>query len=161
MSGEDEPMIIIASEAEIRTEQMRFDRSLLFLRQLLQGMKQRPRYSPRPSHAAELPRKAFQDRGDVIVVQYQAFGGKQSNIPMKKMSIGDMNTGDELAHYLIELTGFTQFTCISGGQKVDLFGNGAPLRDLRISNGLLIVHKVPNTPEKQFDGRARPPSPID
>lgn len=161
MSGEDEPMIIIASEAEIRTEQMRFDRSLLFLRQLLQGMKQRPRYSPRPSRAAELPRKAFQDRGDVIVVQYQTFGGKQSNMLMKKMSIGDMNTGDELAHYLIELTGFTQFTCISGGQKVDLFGNGAPLRDLRIGNGLLMVRKVPDTPEKQFDGRARPSSPID
>jgi ubiquitin carboxyl-terminal hydrolase 34 len=161
MSGEDEPMIIIASEAEIRVEQMRFDRSLLFLRQLLQGMKLRPRYSPPPTRAPELPRKAFQDRGDVIVVQYQTFGGKQANVSMKKMSIGDLNTGDELAHYLIELTGFTQFTCISGGQKVDLFGNGAPLRDLRIGTGLLMVRKVPDTPEKQIDGRSRPPSPID
>jgi ubiquitin carboxyl-terminal hydrolase 34 len=161
MSGEDEPMIIIASEAEIRAEQMRFDRSLLFLRQLLQGMKQRPRYSPPPTRAPELPRKAFQDRGDIIVVQYQTFGGKQANISMEKLSIGDMNTGDELAHYLIELTGFTQFTCISGGRKVDLFGNGAPLRDLRIGNGLLMVRKVPDTPEKQFDSRSRPPSPID
>jgi hypothetical protein len=80
---------------------------------------------------------------------------------MKKMSIGDMNTGDELAHYLIELTGFTQFNCISGGQKVELFGNGAPLRDLRIGNGLLMVRKVADTPEKQFDGRSRVPSPID
>ena len=161
MSGEDEPMVIIASDAEIRAEQMRFDRSLLFLRQLLQGMKQRPRYSPPPVRAAELPRKAFQDRGDVIVVQYQTFGGKQSNLPMKKTSIGDMNTGDELAHYLIELTGFTQFTCISGGQKVDLFGNQDSLRDLRIGNGLLMVRKVADTPEKQVDGRSRPPTPID
>ena len=161
MSGEDEPMIIIASEIEIRAEQMRFDRSLLFLKQLLQGMKLRPRYSPPPTRAPELPRKAFQDRGDVIVVQYQTFGGKQANLPMKKMSIGDMNTGDELAHYLIDLTGFTQFTCISGGQKVELFGNGAPLRDLRIGNGLLMVRKVADTPEKQFDGRSRVPSPID
>ena len=161
MSGEDEPMIIIASEAEMQAEQMRFDRSLLFLRQLLQGMKLRPRYSPPPTRAPELPRKAFQDRGDVIVVQYQTFGGKQASAPMKKMSIGDMNTGDELAHYLIDLTGFTQFTCISGGQKVELFGNHAPLRDLCIGNGLLIVRKIADTPEKQFDGRSRPPSPID
>ena len=161
MSGEDEPMIIIASEAEIRAEQMHFDRSLLFLRQLLQGMKQRPRYSPPPMRAAELPRKTFQDRGDVIVVQYQSFGGKQSNLPMKKLSIGDMNTGDELAHYLVELTGLTQFTCISGGRKIDLFGNEDSVRDLRIGNGLLMVRKVANTPEKQIDGRSRPPTPID
>ena len=161
MSGEDEPMIIIASEVEIRAEQMRFDRSLLFLRQLLQGMKLRPRYSPPPARPAELPRKAFQDRGDVIVVQYQTFGGKQAHVPMKKISIGDMNTGDEFALYLIELTGFTQFTCISGGQKVELLGNEAPLRDLRIGNGLLMVRKVADTPEKQLDGRSRPPNPID
>ncbi len=161
MSGEDEPMVIIASEAEITAEEMRFDRSLLFLKHLLQGMKLRPRYSPPPSRAPELPRKAFQDRGDSIMVQYQAFGGKQANTSMKKVSIGDLNNGDELAHYLIELTGFTQFICISGGQKVELFGNAAPLRDLRIGNGLLMVRKVPDTPEKHFDGRSRAPSPID
>ena len=161
MSGEDEPMIIIASEAEIRAEQMRFDRSLLFLKQLLHGMKQRPRYSPPPVRTTEMPRKAFQDRGDVILIQYQTFGGKQSNLPMKKISIGDLNTGNELANYLIELTGFTQFTCISGGQKVDLFGNENSLRDLRIGNGLLMVRKVADTPEKQVDRRSRPPTPID
>ena len=161
MSGEDEAMVIIASEEEMHAEEMRFDRSLLFLRQFLQGMKARPRYSPPPIMTLEKPQKAFQDRGEVFQTSYQTFGGKHAHVPLKKIWIGDLNTGVELAQYLVDLTGFTQFTCISGGQKVELFGNGATLRDLRVGPGLLMIKKVGDTPEKRPEGQERPVSPVD
>jgi ubiquitin carboxyl-terminal hydrolase 34 len=94
-------------------------------------------------------------------LSYQAFGGRMTNSWLQKISIGDLNTGDELAQYLAELTGFTQFTCISAGHKVELAGNSGPLCDLRIGLGLLIVKKVADTPERTAAGHRRASSPVD
>ena len=147
ISGEDEPMVIIASEAEIRADEMRFDRSLLFLRQFLHGMKTRPRYSPPPTSEPGLPRKSFEDRGSIMQMKYQCQASNRNN-PMIHFTMGSLNTADELGQYLVEMTGFTQFSCFAGGRKVQLFENKTTLQDMRIGPGLLLIQKVPNTLEK-------------
>lgn len=163
-SGEDEPMIVVAAEEEIKTEELRFTRSLLFLRQFLLGVKCRPRYSPPLSIQSWTPPKPFQDRGEGVTINYQVvpIPGRNVAQPLKKqLVIGDQNTVDELAKYLGDLTGFTQFNGISAGQKISLIGNETTVKDSGVSKLLLMVHKVPNTPEKQPISGSRSASSMD
>ena len=151
-SGEDEPMVEVASEEEVKVEELRFSRSLLFLRQFLTGVKCRPRYSPPLSIETRLvPAKSFQDRGEEVTINYQAvpIPGRSPSSVQKKLVIGDLNTVDELAKYLSDLTGFTQFTGVSAGQKMSLIGNDTTIKNSTIGMGLLLVQRVPDTPEKQ------------
>lgn len=155
-SGEDEPMVVVASEEEIKTEELRFTRSLLFLRQFLMGVKARPRYSPPLSVESRLPAKPFLDKGEQVTVKYQVTGSAQP----QTLVIGDLNTVDELAKYLSDLTGLTQFTGISLGQKLSLIGNETTIKDSTICVGLLLIQKVPDTPEKPVSS-ARSASSLD
>lgn len=155
-SGEDEPMIVVVSEEDIKAEELRFTRSLLFLRQFLLGVKCRPRYSPPLSIEPQLSEKPFQNRGEEVTVNYQVVANIQ-----KKLVIGDQNTVDELAKYLSDLTGFTQFSGVSLGQKVSLIGNETSIKDSTLGNGLLLIQKVPDTPEKQPVSSLRSASSMD
>ena len=158
---EDETMVIITSNEEVQVQQLRFDRSLLFLRQLLQGMKRRPRYSPPPLKPRELPQKPFEEKGNKLNFTYQPNGGVKIDSSKRRMSIGDLNTGNDLQRYLAKLTGFTQFSCFAGGQRLELRGNLAPLCDLRITVAHLLLQKVPETPEKDTSGRSSTTSALD
>ncbi len=152
ISGEDEPMIVVASEEEVKAEELRFTRSLLFLRQFLLGVKSRPRYSPPLSIESRPPGKPFQDRGEELTINYQVVpipGRSTPSQQKKKLVVGDRNTVDELAKYLSDLTGFTEFTGISLAQKIRLIGNETAIKDSTVGNGLLMILKVPDTPEKQ------------
>ena len=151
ISGEDESMIVVAPEEEVRTEELRFTRSLLFLRQFLLGVKCRPRYSPPLSIESRPPKKPFQDRGEEVTIKYEvgAVPGRSTSSLQKTLVIGDQNTVDELAMYLSDLTGFTQFTGVSGGQIMSLTGNQTTIKDSTVGIGLLLIQKVPDTPEKE------------
>lgn len=151
VSGEDEPMVIVASESEIRAEEMRFSRSLLFLRQLLQGIRTRPQYSPPQGPPPDLPERP--GKGEIIELPYQYFnGGTQSKV--RTLRIGDLSTAAELVERLVRLTGFSKFTTIYGGQKLDLLSNPqSTLRELKIRSGLLIIRKVLEGPEVSVVGR--------
>lgn len=162
-SGEDEPMVVVAPEEEVKVEELRFTRSLLFLRQFLLGVKCRPRYSPPLSVETRPPGKPFQDRGEQVTVNYQVvpIPGRNMSSLQKKLLIGELNTVDELAKYLSGLTGFTQFTGISGGQKINLIGNETTIKDSTVGIGLLLVKKVPDTPENQPISSIRAASSMD
>lgn len=150
-SGEDEPMVVIASESEIRAEELRFSRSLLFLHQLLQGLRTRPQYSPPQGPPPDLPERP--GKGEIIEIPYQYFnGGMQSKV--RVLRIGDLSTASELVERLVHLTGFSKFTTIYGGQKLDLLSTPHnTLRELKIRSGLLIVRKVSEGPEVPVIGR--------
>lgn len=149
-SGEDEPMVVVAPEEEVRAEELRFIRSLLFMRQFLLGVKCRPRYSPPLSIQSRLPKKPFEDRGEEVTIRYEvgSIPGRSTSSVQKKLVIGDQNTVDELAMYLSDLTGFSEFTGVSRGQIISLRGNQTTIKDSMVSVGLLLVQKVPDTPEK-------------
>ncbi|OAP58303.1 hypothetical protein AYL99_07393 [Fonsecaea erecta] len=161
MSGEDEPMVIIASEDEIRAEELRFDRSLLFLRKFLEGMKLRPRYSPVPDQQiqglAEFPDK----RGEVVELKIQITASKYITEKMQNITIGSENTCDELHKYLCEASGFKQFSVFNLGQKVLLAGQSTTIAESKVASGLLIVHKTLNTPESPPTRSTRATSPVD
>jgi ubiquitin carboxyl-terminal hydrolase 34 len=151
VSGEDEPRVVAAPEEAASAEVLRFTRSLLFLRQFLLGVKCRPRYSPTLSTESRLPDKPFQTRGEEVTIKYEvgAIPGRSTSSLQRKLVIGDENTVDELARYISDLTGFTQFTGVARGQIISLTGNQTTIKDSTVGTGLLLVQKVPDSPEKQ------------
>ncbi|EXJ95156.1 hypothetical protein A1O1_00275 [Capronia coronata CBS 617.96] len=159
-SGEDEPMVIIASEDEIRAEELRFDRSLLFLRKFLEGMKSRPRYSPVPGqHEQGLPE--FQSRkGESLELNVQIYGSKYVKNDMHKLAIGSENTADQLFKYLSNASGFMQFTVYHYGRQIPLEGRDSTIAEMKLSRGLLIVNKTANSPET-IPRQVRAASPVD
>jgi ubiquitin carboxyl-terminal hydrolase 34 len=150
-SGEDDATVVAALEGAASAEVLRFTRSLLFLRQFLLGVKCRPRYSPTLSTESRLPEKPFQSRGEEVTIKYEvgAIPGRSTSSLQRKLVIGDQNTVDELARYISDLTGFTHFTAVARGQIISLTDNQTTIKDSNIGTGLLLVQKVPDTPEKQ------------
>lgn len=142
-SGEDEPMVIVASDDEVRAEELRLTRSLLFLREILRGMRARPQYSPPPKKAPEIAEEVKAIKGEAIKVSYQAFNGG-IDTGVQAFEAGDSETAEELTSRLIKLTGFSKFTAIAGGQKLDLTSDKTQtLRDLKIGrSGLLMIRKI-------------------
>ncbi|KAI9815552.1 MAG: hypothetical protein M1827_002686 [Pycnora praestabilis] len=150
MSGEDESMVIVASDDEVRAQELRFNRSLLFLKEIIYGMRSRPQYSPPPRKAPDLPQRIVQLKGELIRLRYQVFTGS-TQTTIQDLDVGDLETVQELSERVTRLTGFSKFTAITGGQILDL--NKAPaqtLREIKIaSKGLLMVKKVHGAHEAQ------------
>ncbi|WEW57864.1 ubiquitin carboxyl-terminal hydrolase [Emydomyces testavorans] len=153
-SGEDEPMVIIPSINEAQVEELKFSRSLLFLRQLLHGLRTRPQYTPPQGSPPVLPLRNEEMRGEVVQVSYQAFNGT-SQTQIRTLRTGDLSTLSELSQRLARLTGFSKFSLITGGRFLDLVTNGnRTLRELKVpSSGLLIVRKASDALEMSLRGR--------
>ena len=150
-SGEDEPMVIVAEDSEIQAEELRLSRSLLFLQQLLQGLRTRPQYSPPQDQPPDLPERV--GKGDPLEIPYQFFNGGVGS-KVRSLRIGDLCTTAELVDRLVRLTGFSKFSTIYGGQKIDLLSTpDVTLRQLKLRSGLLIVRKVAETPDISMPGR--------
>lgn len=149
-SGEDEPMITAADEIEVRAEGLRLSRSLLFLQQLFQGLRSRPQYTPPQSQAPELPERF--GKGDPVEISYQTFStGSQSKV--RTLRIGGLSTAAELVDRLTRVTGFSKFTAIYGGQKINLLDTpDATVQDLKFK-GLLIIRKIGDGPSFLAAGR--------
>lgn len=160
-SGEDEAMVIVATDDEARAEELRFSRSLLFLRQLLQGLRSRPQYSPPQHTPPRLPAREDELKGEVIDLSYQAFSGN-SQTKVYPLRIGDLSTVSDLTGKLKQLTGFSKFSAFSGGHRLDLLSEpDKTLRDAKLTAGLLIIRKHPDAPEGTIAGRRQPLSKVD
>jgi len=162
VSGEDEPMVIIASEEEIRAEELRFDRSLLFLRRFLEGMKARPRYSPGPT----LQPKSLPDfpgkKGDTMEITIQIPASKYVSGTLHRVTVGCDSTGAELWQYLSDVSGYAEPTVFHLGQKMNsLKEETTSLAELKLASGLVLVHKTVDTPEIVPSNSTRAASPVD
>lgn len=142
-SGEDEPMVVVASDEEVNSSRMAFTRSLLILKEFVQGVRSRPRYSPPPSKKPQLPADVRDIKGESFQIRYQSFSGG-TNTGIHSIEIGDLETIEDLSQRLVALTGFSKFTAIAGGQKLDLANNSnTTLREMKFDQkGLLIVKKA-------------------
>lgn len=142
-SGEDEPMIIVISEHEFQAQKLSFSRSLLILKEFVDGTRSRPTYSPPRQAAAELPLCAEDLTGSPLRIRYQAFSGG-NNTGIHSIEVGDLETFADLFQRLGKLTGFQKFTIIAGGQKLNLEQDAQKsLRDAQMDRkGLLIVKKA-------------------
>lgn len=142
-SGEDEPMVVVASDEEVNSSRTAFTRSLLILKEFVQGVRSRPRYSPPPSKKPQLPTDVRDIKGESFQIRYQSFSGG-TNTGIHSIEIGDLETIEDLSQRLVALTGFSKFTAIAGGQKLDLANNSnTTLREMKFDQkGLLIVKKA-------------------
>jgi len=138
-SGEDEPMIVVASEAH----KLSFSRSLLILKEFVHGARSRPMYSPPHEAIAQLPSETQAFNGLPLRLKYQAFSGGL-NTGINSIEAGDLESISDLTERFVERTGFRKFTIIVGGHRLDLQDNpGRTLRDSKIDEkGLLIVKKA-------------------
>ncbi|KAI2787888.1 hypothetical protein POX_f08270 [Penicillium oxalicum] len=131
---------------ELNPDELRFRRSLCFLHQLLCGLRARPRYSSPKGSPPPLPEQPV--RGETMNLSWQSFNGTISS-RVQQLAIGDLSTGAELAERLAQLTGFSKFTVIAGGQRLDLMKDSeSALRDIKaLQAGLLLVRKAPDAKE--------------
>lgn len=142
-SGEDEPMVIVAHDAEVKAEEMCFSRSLMLLRQLLRGMRERPQYSPRASKAPEGSHKSESvngDKGELIRVRYRRSSQVSMQPAIKELEIGELETWSELGRRLCSATGFPRVRALLAGRELDLEANSSnAVRDLRVGSQYLVV----------------------
>lgn len=153
-----EQMVTSAAENGIRPAELSFSRSLLFLRQLLHGLRSRPQYTPPQGPPPELPGAPV--KGEPIEIPYQSFnGGAQSKV--RTLRIGDLSTASELADKITYLTGFSKFRTFYGGQRIDLFEKpDLILRDMNRS-GLLLIRKDGDASETSPVVRRQSLTPVD
>ena len=153
LSGEDEPMVIIASDEEMRLVERQFGRSLSLLRQFLQGLRSRPHFSPRPSQERRLNVLSTYPslRGKEVRLRYSTNGGKTA-VSNAELVIGSDNTAHELAEYLIALTGFTKINVLSMGQRLFLYENLDKLESLHLSQHPVVVWKALDAEERRGSG---------
>lgn len=159
-SGEDEPMIMVASEEEIRAAEMRFYRWLLFLKKFLEGMKGRPSYSPKIKQPLS-PGDAFERKGEAMEASFQIYKSQHNDSSMRRISLGRDNTAAELWQYLSEITGFESFRTISGGRDIELKDIEKTLDDIKFQAGNIIIIRHDNSPEKKPNRAIRASSPVD
>jgi ubiquitin carboxyl-terminal hydrolase 34 len=137
MSGEDEPMVIIATEEEMKVEELRFSRSLLFLKEFLQGLRKRPRYST-------LALQERPNKGEIIDLLYECYDGHIRK-PRQNLRIGDLDTLGELKDRLIDVSGFSNLQAFAGAVgKIDFVTNPSQtIRDRKLEKaGLLLVRNA-------------------
>lgn len=159
-SGEDEPMVHVASDDEVQTEKLSFSRSLMILKEFVRGVRSRTRSSPKLPSQAQLPNGSRELKGESINILYQMFGSEVTN-DIRTLEVNDGETLGDLQHRMNILTGFSQTTLISGGGIIDLPKyTYSTLRDWKLGNkGLLIVKKAPHaesTPDLALTSGLRP-----
>ncbi|KAL8741195.1 MAG: hypothetical protein Q9190_006175 [Brigantiaea leucoxantha] len=161
-SGEDEPMVIVASEDEINSQRRSFTRSLMILKELVHGIQTRAIYSPVPQVHPLIARDVEEIKGSLVKIMYQPFtGGKDAGI--KSIEIGDLESVNTLSIRLATRTGFSKFTVIAGGQKVNL----AECSDLTVresklhEKGLILLMKVMETGTAPDLTPSRPLKPLE
>lgn len=87
-------------------------------------------------------------KGEPISVSWQSFNGS-ANSKVKSLEIGDMSTAAELVERLTQVTGFSKFTTITGGQRVDLMQNPElTVKDMKVLYpGHFLIRKAPDAQE--------------
>ena len=158
----DDGMVIIATPDEIRVEQSRFDRSLLFLRRFTEAIKGNPGCSPIASRQFDGLPDFADKKGESIDLKVQIFGNKYMSDSQRSVSVGNANTGSELWEYLSNISGFSSFTVFNDGKaRRGLQEEMLTLDKLRITRGALIVKKTDETVEQIPSTRLRACSPVD
>ncbi|TVY49434.1 Ubiquitin carboxyl-terminal hydrolase 34 [Lachnellula cervina] len=115
-SGDDDGMIIVASEAQFQEQERIFARSLAVLREFLKAYQSKPQFSvPKPRFPP--PMVAKSDEGELLVVKYQSFDGN-THTEVRHLTLGKLNTPASLFTSLQKATGFQNYKVYSGGKEI-------------------------------------------
>ncbi|PLB47101.1 ubiquitin carboxyl-terminal hydrolase [Aspergillus steynii IBT 23096] len=146
-------------QADLQAEELRFSRSLLFLRQFLQGLRSRPQYSPPQNSPPGLPERPV--KGEPISLRYQAFDGSAQS-KVRSLQIGDLSTASELYDHFVQLTGFSKMNIIFSGRRVDLLVKPElSIRELKLNAGLVLIRRHPDSREAALRGQRQSLTSVD
>ncbi|KAF4990869.1 hypothetical protein FDECE_14224 [Fusarium decemcellulare] len=141
MSGDDEPMVIVTTEAQTQQQERIFTRSLKLLRYILEAHQAEPRLS-KPDLRTLIPQTPYEVQGDSAELKYQSFDGDQQT-EVKPLVIGKLNTAASLLASLRQETGFENYRVYYRGQPFLPNENDIcrSLADLRVHDGLILVKR--------------------
>ncbi|PHH89689.1 hypothetical protein CDD83_5495 [Cordyceps sp. RAO-2017] len=143
-SGDDESMVIVATNEETKQRELTFTRSLQLLRFFLQKYQSQPNFAVADlrSFMSETPE---QIEGDSAQLKYQSFDGDEQTdiMPLK---IGKLNTVSSLLASLREETGFDNYRVYYRGHQLlpveqDICKS---LQELDIQQGFMLVKREEN-----------------
>ncbi|KAJ5939410.1 hypothetical protein N7466_002544 [Penicillium verhagenii] len=150
--------VTLNGDVLVGPNELKFRRSLLFLRQFLYGLRTRPHYSPPRGTPPCLPERPL--KGKPVDIFWQSFGNGTS--PVSTLRIGDLSTATELSERLTQLAGFSKISIIWGGKRIDLLKDPEALvKDMSLHTGLLLLHKVPDAQEVSRDSRQQSLTTVD
>lgn len=141
MGGDDEPMVIVATEAQLEHQERVFLRSLAVLQRFLQTHQSKIHFA-----AADLrplmPPSPTTVVGDSAELKFQSFDGdKQTDV--RPLKIGRKNTAASLLASLREVTGFENYRIYYKGQvfvpnETEVCRS---LEELNIHDGIILVRR--------------------
>lgn len=140
-SGDDEPMVIVATEQEIGKHERIFIRSLQLLRFFLEAHQLEPGFSA-PDLRSLMSQEPHQVEGDPVQLKYQSFDGTLQT-DVKPLNIGKLNTAASLLASLRRETGFDNYRVYYRGRPFlpsedDICKS---LEDLHVYDGLMLVRR--------------------
>ena len=147
----DDSMVIVPADDEVATVKLSFVRTFAILNEFMRGIRAQQPASPQVAQAAQAVPPAPTE-GE-IRVQYQPHvGGKSTG--MWGLNIAETATVGDLAGRLRAATGFSEFSLIAGGSRINVeTQKDKPLREMRSQlAGLLLVQKIPGSKAVQGNG---------
>ncbi|KAI5922223.1 ubiquitin carboxyl-terminal hydrolase [Camillea tinctor] len=140
-SGDDEPMVIVATDDQQREQELQFTRSLKVLITLLRTLQTRSHFAS-PDLRSLMLETPSAIAGDPADLKYQSFdGNKQTEV--KPLEIGLKNSEASLLATLRDATSFDNFRLYYRGQPLTPTDTSIckSLEELGIKNGLILVKK--------------------
>ncbi|KAL7823498.1 hypothetical protein V8C26DRAFT_386717 [Trichoderma gracile] len=143
-SGEDEPMVIVATEDEIQEQERIFTRTLQLLRVFVQGHCANPALRA-PDFRPYFQEQLYQVEGDLAPLKYQTFDGGPG-AEVKPLRIGKLNTAASLISNLRHETGFGNFRIIYKGRQFlpSMDQMAQTLETLQVEDGIMLVVRQEN-----------------
>jgi ubiquitin carboxyl-terminal hydrolase 34 len=144
-SGDDEPMVIVATESQVQEQERIFIRSLSVLRQFILAHQSKAQFSaPDLRPLTSQPPNSIE--GELAGLKYQSFDGDDCS-SVKSLNIGRRNTAASLLASLREATGFENYRVYCKGQsfapnEIEICKS---LEDLQIENCLILIKREAET----------------
>ncbi|WQF76050.1 Putative ubiquitin specific protease, papain-like cysteine peptidase superfamily [Colletotrichum destructivum] len=140
-SGDDEPMIIVATETQTLEQERIFTRSLAVLRHFLKAHQAKAHFSA-PDLRALTPGSPGIAEGESAELKFQSFDGN-TQTDIMPLQVGRRNTAASLLASIREATGFDNYRIYYRGQpfapnEVDVCRS---LEELKIHDGLFLVKR--------------------
>ncbi|KPM43110.1 hypothetical protein AK830_g3489 [Neonectria ditissima] len=154
MSGDDEPMVIVATEEQVQEQERIFTRSLKFLRFFLEAHQSKPLFAA-PDLRTLISQAPYEVEGDSAELKYQSFDGS-SQTDVRPLSIGKLNTAASLLASLKQETGFDNYRVYYRGQPFLPKEHEIcqSLEELHVHDGLILVKREEDGPS--YSAKVKP-----
>ncbi|KAI9762241.1 MAG: hypothetical protein M4579_000565 [Chaenotheca gracillima] len=158
LAEQDEMMDVATPDSDVEAQELKMSRSLLFLREILGGLRSRCQYSPKlprsPNSPKLLPPPENQ-HGEPIRIKYQAFSiSGRSQPAMKEFEIGDLETCAGFKQHVTAVTGYANFITIVSGFSMDLDESpDKQLREMKLGpNPFMMFKKTVDSTDTAVEG---------